>query len=151
MWRKELTSRAPAAFRPANPGLLGAAFRDRLRAAMRMPAVEALFPAPWTVAARGVLPNPSPRLTATAIWGPVLGWCALELLAESIDAENPERVALDLFDRLRLREPFAQAFTALGFKAKKAGAWRPASRLCCWPQLALASRRWKVPKPGLRG
>jgi hypothetical protein len=61
------------------------------------------------------------------MWGPVLGWCALELLAESIDAENPERIALDLFDRLRLREPFAQAFTALGFEGE--GGWRVAARV----------------------
>jgi glycosidase len=112
---------------PANPGLLGAAFRERLRAALRIPAVEVLFPAPWTVAARRILPSPSPLLTATAMWGPVLGWCALELLAESIDAENPARVALDLFDCLRLREPFAQAFTALGFEGEEA--WRVAARV----------------------
>jgi hypothetical protein len=61
------------------------------------------------------------------MWGPVLGWCALELLAESIDRENPERVALDLFDRLRLREPFAQAFVALGFEGEDA--WRVAARV----------------------
>jgi hypothetical protein len=112
---------------PANPSLLRAAYRARLRAAMRVPAIEALFPAPWTVAARCMLPSPSPQLTATAMWGPVLGWSALELLAESIDAENPERVALDLFDRLRLREPFAQAFTALGFEGEDG--WRVAARV----------------------
>jgi hypothetical protein len=94
---------------------------------MRIPAVEALFPAPWTVAARRMLPSPSPQFTATAMWGPVLGWCALELLAESIDVENPERVALDLFDRLRLREPFAQAFTALGLEGEEG--WRAAARI----------------------
>ena len=94
---------------------------------MRIPAIEALFPAPWTAAARRMLPSPSPQLTATAMWGPVLGWCALELLAESIDVENPERVALDLFDRLRLREPFAQAFTALGFEGEEG--WRVAARI----------------------
>jgi glycosidase len=117
----------PAIPMPTNPGLLGAAFRERLRAAMRIPAVEALFPAPWTVAARRMLPSPSPQLTATAMWGPVLGWCVLQLLAESIDVENPERVALDLFDRLRLREPFAQAFAALGFEGEEA--WRVAARV----------------------
>jgi hypothetical protein len=116
-----------AAAQPANPGLLGPAFRERLRAAMRIPAVEALFRAPWTVAARRMLPSPSPQLTATAMWGPVLGWCALELLAESIDVENPESVALDLFDCLRLREPFAQAFTALGFEGEEG--WRVAARI----------------------
>jgi len=112
---------------PSNPSLLRAAFRERLRAAMQIPAVEALFPTPWTVAARSVLPSPSPQLTATAMWGPVLGWCALELLAESIDRDNPERVALDLFDRLRLREPFAHAFAALGFEGEEA--WRVAGRI----------------------
>jgi hypothetical protein len=61
------------------------------------------------------------------MWGPVLGWCALELLAESIDAENSERIALDIFDRLRLREPFAQAFTALGFEGEEG--WRVAARV----------------------
>src|SRR5271166_3997783 len=106
---------------------LADAFTRLLRAAMQMPSVEALFPAPWTAAARRMLPSPSPQLTATAMWGPVLGWCVLELLAESIDAESPERVALDLFDRLRLREPFAQAFAALGFEGEEA--WRVAARI----------------------
>ncbi|MFY9856208.1 MAG: alpha-amylase family glycosyl hydrolase [Terracidiphilus sp.] len=113
--------------KPANPALLRAAFRERLRAAMRIPALESLFPAPWTVAARRMLPCPSPQLTATAMWGPVLGWCVLELLAESIDALRPARVALDLFDRLRLREPFAQAFAALGFEGEEG--WRVAARV----------------------
>ena len=112
---------------PTNPALLGPAFRERLRAAMRIPAIEALFPVPWSVAARRVLPSVSPVFTATAMWGPVLGWCALELLAESIDVEDPERVALDMFDRLRLREPFAQAFAALGFEGEEA--WRVAARI----------------------
>jgi glycosidase len=104
-----------------------AAFRERLRAAMRIPAIEALFPVPWTAAARRVLPSPSPQFTATAMWGPVFAWCMLELLAESIDAENPQRVALDLFDRLRLREPFAQAFATLGFEGEEG--WRVAARI----------------------
>jgi hypothetical protein len=103
------------------------AFAQRLRAAMRMPQVEALFPAPWTAAARRMLPSPSPQFTATEMWGPVLGWCALTLLAEWIDAEQPERTALDLFDRLRLREPFAHAFAALGFEGEEA--WRVAARI----------------------
>jgi hypothetical protein len=116
-----------AALAPTSPALLGPAFRERLRGAMRIPVVEALFPTPWTVAARRVLPSPSPQFTATAMWGPVLAWCALELLAESIDAESPESVALDLFDRLRLREPFAQAFAALGFEGEEG--WRVAARI----------------------
>jgi glycosidase len=112
---------------PAQLASLAPVFRERLRAAMRIPAIEPLFPAPWTVAARRVLPSSSPQFTATAMWGPLLGWCALELLAESIDAESPQRVALDLFDRLRLREPFAQAFGALGFEGEEG--WRVAARI----------------------
>jgi glycosidase len=112
---------------PDEPATLAPVFRERLRAAMRIPAIEALFPTPWTTAARRVLPSPSPQFTATAMWGPVLAWCVLELLAESIDSENPEPVALDLFDRLRLREPFAQAFTALGFEGEEG--WRVAARI----------------------
>jgi hypothetical protein len=109
------------------PVSLAPAFRKRLWAAMRIPAIERLFPAPWTAAARRVLPSPSPQFTATAMWGPVLGWCVLELLAESIDPQNPEHVALDLFDRLRLREPFAMAFADLGFEGEEG--WRVAARI----------------------
>ena len=112
---------------PANPGLLRAAYRERLRAAMRIPATEMLFTEPWTAAARRMLPCPSPQLTATAMWGPVLGWCALELLAASINAEHPASVALELFDRLRLREPFAQVFNALGYEGEEG--WRVAARM----------------------
>jgi hypothetical protein len=125
--RTARTSQVAGFPQPTHPGLLGPAFRERLRAAMRIPAIEALFAVPWTVAARSVLPSPSPQLAATAMWGPILGWCALEMLAESIDAENPERVALDLFDRLRLREPFAQAFATLGFEGEEG--WRVAARI----------------------
>lgn len=98
-----------------------------LRSAMHMTSVESLFPSPWTAAARSVLSSPSPQLTATEMWGPVLAWCVLEWLAASIDSTQTERTALDLFDRLRLREPFGQAFTALGFKGEEA--WRAAARI----------------------
>jgi glycosidase len=120
-------SRPSADDLPTDPNLLMQAFRQRLRAAMRIPSMEALFPKPWTPAARRILPSPSPQLTATAIWGPILGWSALELLAESINVREPEVVALDLFDRLRLREPFAQAFAALGFEGEES--WRVAARI----------------------
>jgi glycosidase len=114
---KETTDGQPLAF----------AYRQRLRATMRMPAVEGLFPAPWTAAARRMLPSASPQFTATAMWGPILAWCALELLGEAIDRESPERAALDVFDRLRLRAPFAQAFAGLGFDSEEG--WRVAARI----------------------
>ena len=112
---------------PTSPALLAPVFRERIAAAMRLPIIEAAFARPWTAAARRVLPSPSPQFTATAVWGPLLGWCLLELLAESIDAENPEQTALDLFDRLRLREPLAQSLSALGFEGEEG--WRVAARI----------------------
>jgi hypothetical protein len=61
------------------------------------------------------------------MWGPLLGWCVLESLAESVDAEAPQKMALDLFDSLRLREPFAQALSSLGFEGEEP--WRVAARI----------------------
>jgi hypothetical protein len=51
----------------------------------------------------------------------------LRLLAESIDPDHPETVALDIFDRLRLREPFAKAFSTLGIDGE--AGWRVAARI----------------------
>jgi hypothetical protein len=121
------TTKLLGAAQLVNPVLLATAFHQRLSAVLRIPAIEAQFPAPWTVAARRVLPSSNPQFAAAAMWGPVFGWCVLELLVQSIDAENPERLALDLFDRLRLREPFAQAFVALGFEDEEG--WRAAARI----------------------
>ncbi len=112
---------------PTAPSLLAPVFRTRLMAAMRLPVIEAAFPKPWTAAARRVLPSPSPQFTATAMWAPLLAWNALELLAESIDAADTQRAALDLFDRLRLREPLGQSFNALGFEGEEG--WRVAARI----------------------
>ena len=110
-----------------NPVEMESSFTERARAAMRIPALEVLFHEPWPAAARRVLPSRSPQLMATAMWGPVLAWCALELLAESVDAAHPERAALDLFDRLRLREPLGRTFEALGFGSEES--WRVAARI----------------------
>jgi hypothetical protein len=113
--------------RAARPEAYAQSFSSRLRAAMHIPIVEALFPTPWTAAARRMLPSPSPGVAATEMWGPVLGWCALWSVAESLDAKNPQRTVLDLFDRLRLRAPFAHAFAALGFEGEEA--WRVVARI----------------------
>ena len=109
------------------PGLLGPAFRERLMAAMRIPVVETLCSAPWTAAARRVMPSPSPQMAATAMWAPVIAWCALETLAESVNPENPASVALNIFDQLRFRKPLAESFASLGFEGESA--WRAAARI----------------------
>jgi hypothetical protein len=56
-----------------------------------------------------------------------LGWCAIECLASTIDPQNAHRSALALFDRLRLREPLASAFHALGIEGEES--WRAAARV----------------------
>ncbi len=104
-----------------------AKFTRLLRAAMQMPRVEEMFAKPWPASARRVLPSASPQFTATAMWGPVLAWCALQLLADFVRQDCSECTALDLFDRLRLRAPFANALTALGFEGEES--WRVAARI----------------------
>jgi glycosidase len=118
---------APLPARPEDPELLAEKFRRRMRAAMRIPALESLFAVPWTAGARRVLPSQSPQLTATAMWGPVLSWIVLELLAESVDAKKPESVAVDIFDRLRLRQALGHALATLGFEGEEN--WRVAARI----------------------
>jgi hypothetical protein len=111
----------------ALPASLEEAFQERLRRVMLLPTLEALFPRGWPTAARRILPSHSPRLAITALWGPAFAWCVLELLAESIDTLQPQHAALDLFDRLRLREPLSELFASLGVEGDDS--WRAAARI----------------------
>jgi glycosidase len=106
---------------------LGPGFRNCLRATLRIPTVEIAFPLPWPASARRVLPSSSPEHAGTALWGPVFAWCVIDCLSSSIDANHPKHAALELFDRLRLREPIAHAFAALGIEGEDA--WRAAARI----------------------
>src|SRR5581483_2963606 len=69
----------------------------------------------------------SPQVAATALWAPVMSWCLLQTLAEAVDGDNIPQTALDLFDRLRLREPLARSFHAMGLEGEEG--WRAAARL----------------------
>jgi glycosidase len=100
---------------------------QRVHAAMGLPAIEDKFVQPWSREAKMVLPNRTPELHASAIWGPVLACCVLGGLAESIGGEDPAATALALFDRLRLREPLARAFTIAGGSSEDG--WRAAARV----------------------
>ncbi|MDR3740040.1 MAG: alpha-amylase family glycosyl hydrolase [Terracidiphilus sp.] len=111
----------------AYPSLFAEAYREDLRAAMRLPAIEALFPGVWPSTARRVLPSASPLQDSAVLWGPVLAWCALRQLARYVNPAMASATALELFDRLRLREPFAQSFDALGIVGEEA--WRTAARI----------------------
>jgi hypothetical protein len=109
------------------PASLEARFHERLRQAMRIPELEKDFPEPWPLAARTVLPSFSPHASSVALWAPVLAWRALELLAESVDGGKPGASALELFERLHLREPMGHAFQSLGLEGEDG--WRAAARL----------------------
>jgi len=121
----ERAHKAPAA--GAGHALLAPLFRQRVRTALRLPQLEALAPTPWSKAARRMLPSESPLTAAAGLWAPVLAWCVLEELAESIDALTPEQLAPDLFDGLRLRQPLAEAFAAVGIEGEEA--WKAAARI----------------------
>ena len=74
-----------------------------------------------------MLPSPSPQFTATAMWGPVLAWCALELLADESTRSGRNKLLstssiVSVFAS-RLRTHFA----ALGFEGEEA--WRVAARI----------------------
>ena len=129
---------------PLHTERLSEDFSQRIRAAMRLPMVEALFAEPWTAAARRMLPSPSPDVTATAMWGPILSWCVIDMLAETVDPKNKAKQALNLFDRLRLREPIARAQGALGFEADEG--WRVAARIKVGLLVASDSAR-EAPSP----
>ena len=112
-------------------------FRRNLRHTMNLPHQEDSFAAGWSSEARRVLPSRSPRVDATAVWAPVLGWCLVESLADAMEAAGkPEEqdakhsegpAATEIFDQLRLRSWFAEAFSALGVEGEDG--WRAAARV----------------------
>ncbi len=111
----------------AHPESVTPEFRKLLRTAARITALEPLFPTPWSTTARHILPSANPKVPAAALWSPVLAYCALKVLAEAIDPQKSSQIALELFDRLRLRAPLAHAFNGLGFEGDQG--WRAAARI----------------------
>ena len=112
---------------PTRAESMAPVYRKCLRSALRLLSVEALMPVPWSTAARRVLPASSPQLAATAAWGPAMSWCLLQIAAEAVDGDDIPRTALELFDRLRLREPLGQAFQSFGLEGEEG--WRAAARI----------------------
>jgi hypothetical protein len=120
-------ARIDHAARPDEPVMLGYVLQRRLRAALRLPLAAEFFTRRGSDELRRVLPSPSPKVESTAVWGPVLAWIVLELLAESLNPEHPAEAGAALFGHLRLREPLARCFEALGFEGEEA--WRAAARI----------------------
>jgi hypothetical protein len=100
---------------------------SQLHAAAGLPGIEAELSEPWSSEAKAVLPSSTPELHAKATWGPVLAFCVLEGMARSIGGKETAATALALFDRLRLREPLARAFSLAGETTEDG--WRAAARV----------------------
>ena len=100
---------------------------SQLHGAAGLPGLETEFSEPWSSEAKAVLPSSTSELHAKATWGPVLAFCVLEGMARSIGGKDTAATALDLFERLRLREPLARAFS-LGAEITEDG-WRAAARV----------------------
>jgi glycosidase len=112
----------------------------QLHAAAGLPGLEAELSQPWTSAAKAVLPSSAPELHANATWGPVLAFAVVEGMARTIAAKDTAATALALFDRLRLREPLARAFS-LADEITDDG-WRAAARVrLAFVGLTLASAK----------
>jgi len=101
-------------------------FKQLLSAAIALPRLEPLFSQPWTEAACAVLPSPRKAIEeVTPIWASLIGWAVLAALGERFDSVDPEAAASRLFERLRLRQPMAEAFAAAGMTEERS--WRAAA------------------------
>jgi hypothetical protein len=100
---------------------------SNIHAAVAIPLAEEEFSEPWSREARLVLPSIKLPLHPNEIWGPVLAACVLQGVAETISPKEVGATALALFERLRLREPLARAFS-LGGEISEDG-WRAAARV----------------------
>jgi hypothetical protein len=106
---------------------LWSAICPQMHAAVRLPGTEAEFSRPWSSEAKRVLPSASPEIHTSEIWGPVVAYGVLEGMAKAIDDKDTASTAVALFDRLRLREPLARAFSGGG--AVSEDGWRAAARV----------------------
>ena len=98
---------------------------ERLEAALRIPSLRKQLSGGWPLAACAVLPCSGVAASDAGRWGPIVGWLVLRTLAESL--EDVPAAGVDLFDRLRLRQPVAEAFGALGLEGEES--WRAAARV----------------------
>ncbi|HEY0759894.1 MAG TPA: alpha-amylase family protein, partial [Acidisarcina sp.] len=101
--------------------------QDDLKALMRLPDLEARLGQPLPPGARGVIPSSSPSVPGAGSWAAAFSWMLIGRLAYSLGREDREAAALDLYERLRLREPLAKAFVEAGLAPDES--WRAAARV----------------------
>jgi hypothetical protein len=95
-----------------------------LLAAARLPSLEPAFSRGWPSEARTVLPSYSPQTSAVSVWAPVVAWCLLRTLFDSLPEEEN---AGAVFDRLYLRTALADAFEPVGLEGENG--FRAAARV----------------------
>jgi glycosidase len=128
-----------------DPSTLWLAICRRVHGLAALPTLEAEFSTPWSKEAKLVLPSTSSELNSgskrsssselsnsselnpSETWGPALAFSVLQGMAESLGSKDTAVSALELFDRLRLREPLARAFSG-GNEITEDG-WRGAARV----------------------
>jgi glycosidase len=113
----------------------------QLHAATALPSIEGEFSSECSREAAMVLPSSGPKLHTSQIWGPVLAYVVLRGMAQSIGDKDTGATALGLFDRLRLREPLARAFSGNGDISEDG--WRAAARV----RLAFLFETLRAAKP----
>ncbi len=96
-------------------------------AAMHLPRLEDCFSSGWSVEARRVLPSQSASRNSLAVWGPVMAWCVLQALADSLNNGRTQYFAEEMFDALHLREVLAARFASLDLEGDEG--WRAAARV----------------------
>ena len=84
--RRAREGQPPLVTHPTDPAFAGDSIS---RASPRRAAsalIESILSSPQSVpaAARRVLPSPGAQATGSAVWGPILGWCIIPQLAESL-------------------------------------------------------------------
>jgi glycosidase len=98
-----------------------------IQALIHLPQLETRFPFPSPGPIQIGLTGTPTGVANSKVWGAPLAYILLEALAHAVDAEQTAQVALALFERLRLRDVFARAFSALGIAGEES--WRAAARI----------------------
>jgi hypothetical protein len=100
---------------------------QQIRLLIKLPQLAAGFSFEAPAPIRTLLSGTGPGVANTKVWGLPVAYLLLEGLAQAVDAEHTQEAALELFEKLRLRDVFAKAFTALGLKTEDG--WRAAARI----------------------
>ncbi|HEV2709552.1 MAG TPA: alpha-amylase family glycosyl hydrolase [Edaphobacter sp.] len=102
-------------------------FEQTIQSLIKLPQLGTEFPFAWPSPMRTDLTGKPTGATNAEVWGAPLAYIILEALAHTMDAGQTTQAGLELFERLRLRDVFARAFTALGIPGEES--WRAVARI----------------------